>query len=100
MKTRLLKKLREKAQWKLGVFKFYDGKYRVVYDKTLWDDVSEFDEDNWKKWGDNYQYYVFNDETEVCDTIEKAKHLCDIYRINYILSEVRKLKLNNKKRYY
>ena len=100
MKTRLLKKLRNEAYWKLGVFKFSDGKYRIIYDKTLWNDVSEFNEKHWKMWGNEYQYHVFNDENEVFDNFDTAKSLCDRYRRNYILGEVRKMKFNNKKRYY
>ena len=98
--TKLLKKLRREAYWKLGVFKFEDGKYRVVYDKTYWNDVSEFNEKHWRAYGDKYQYQVFNRKDEVCDTLEGAKMVCDFYRRAYILNEVRKMRHNNKRRYY
>ena len=100
LKTKLLRKLRREAYWKLGVFKFEDGKYRVVYDKTGWNDVTEFNEKHWKIYGDKYQYQVFNRKDEVCDTLEGAKKLCDYYRISYILNEVRKKRMGNVRRMY
>lgn len=98
--TKLLKKLRREAYWKMGVFKFSDGKYRVVYDKTYWNDVSEFNERHWRAYGDKYQYQVFNEKEEVCDTLEEAKEVCDCYRRNYILREVRRMRNSNDRRYY
>lgn len=100
MKTKLLKKLRREAYWKLGVFKFSDGKYRVVYDKTLWNDVSEFNEKDWIRYGDDYHYQVFDEDCEVCDTLEEAKDVCDHYRRQYILREVRRMRNKNDRRYY
>lgn len=100
LKTKLLKRLRREACGKVGVFKFSDGKYRVVYDKTFWNDVSEFNEKHWRAYGDEYQYQVFNRDAEVCDTLEEAKKVCDHYRRAYILREVRRMRNSNERRYY
>jgi len=100
LRTKLLKRLRSEAYWKLGVFKFEDGKYRVVYDKTLWNDVSGFDEKEWKRWGEESHYQVFDRPDEVCDTLEEAKHVCDYYRRQYILNQVREMKMGNVRRMY
>lgn len=100
LKTKLLKRLRGEAYGKFGVFKFSDGKYRVVYDKTFWNDVTEFNEKHWRAYGDEYQYQVFNRDVEVCDTLERAKIVCDYYRRQYILREVRRIRQGNHRRFY
>ena len=100
LRTKLLRKLRSEAYWKLGVFKFSDGKYRVVYDKTVLNDVSKFDEKEWKRCGEESGFQVFDDADEVCDTLEKARDVCDFYRRQYILNKVREKKMGNVRRMY
>ena len=43
MKTRLLKKWRNEAWNRIGVFQQADGKYRIVFDKSVVGDVSGYD---------------------------------------------------------
>ena len=100
LKTKLLRKLRNKARCKLGVFKFSDGKYRVVFDRTLYEDVSRFDEKEWRRWGDEYGCEVFNKKDDVSDNLEDAKKVCDHYRRQYILNKVREKRLGNATRMY
>ena len=98
LKTKLLRKLRFEAYCNIGVFKFSDGKYRIVYDLSYLDNVNRFNESEWKMYKDNYLFKVFNEE-DGCDTLEEAKELCDRYRRAYILKRVRQLR-GNQHRYY
>ena len=82
MKTTLLKSLRKQANRKLGVFKLSDGSYAIVWDKTLWNDVSEFDEKDWRTHGNDYQYQV----VRTAHTYNEAVKLCDECTRTYILS--------------
>ena len=100
LKTKLLKMLRSDARNRIGVFKFSDGRYYVVYDTSFMHDVSNFNEKEWKMYGDEYHYQVFNRKDEVCDTLEEAKEVCDYYRRQYILNEVRKKRMGNVRRMY
>lgn len=96
MKTRLLKTLRSQADSKLGVFRLLNGKYAVVWDKTLWNDVTEFNEKDWKAYGDEYHYRV----VEVTETYNEAVDVCDRCRRSYILGQVRERRYGTKKRVY
>jgi len=100
LKTKLLKKLRSEARNRIGVFKFSDGKYRVVFDASCLGDVSYFNENDWKIEGDGSLFQVFDRKDEVSDTIEEAMKVCDYYRRKFILREVRRKKFGDEKRYY
>ena len=101
LKTKLLKRLRSEAYWKLGVFKFSDGKYRVVYDTSCMNDVSRFNEKEWRMYGDESFFQVFDKtKDDVSDTLEDAMKVCDYYRRQYILNEVRKKRYGNDRRMY
>lgn len=96
MRTRLLEKLRYRANGKCGVFRLSNGRYAVVWDKTLWDDVSEFKEELLDMYGYDYQYQVI----DVMNTYDEAVNKCDECRRQYILSLAREKRYKNKKRLY
>ena len=101
LKTKLLKMLRSDARNRIGVFKFSDGRYYVVYDTSFMHDVSNFNEKEWKMYGDESLFQVFNKtKDDVSDTLEEAIKVCDYYRRQYILNEVRKRKYGNNRRMY
>ena len=90
MKTKLLKKLRNEAGNRIGVFKQTDGKYKVIFDKTIFGDVSQYDP--------MYKGYQIL-ETNL-EGLTEAIKLCDFYRRCFILREVRKKRYGNKDRVY
>ena len=90
MKTKLLKKLRSEAANRIGVFKQDDGKYKVIFDKTIFGDVSQYDP--------MYKGYQIL-ETDIEDLTE-AIESCDFYRRCFILREVRKKRFRNEDRLY
>ena len=82
MKTKLLKKWRKEAWNRIGLFKQDDGKYRVVFDKSGWGLVYEYE-----NCPESKSFQV------VCRDIEdpdEAKSRCDEIRRIFILREARK----------
>ena len=96
MKTKLLTDLRAEARGKLGVFKLSDGTYAVVWDKTLWNDVSGFSEKDWRLYDKDYLYQV----VEIVKSYNEAVDVCDRCRRTYILNEVHKRRYGNSHRIY
>lgn len=94
MKTKLLKKLRADAKARIGVFAQDNRKYRVVFDKTYFGDVSTYDEKSALYEG-GYQIL----EKDVVD-VKEAREMCDFYRRAFILQRVREKRYKNQERYY
>ena len=92
MKTRLLKKWRNEAWNRIGVFKQADGKYRIVFDKSVVGDVSGHD-----------KYPLAKGFQVVCEDIEdfsEAVERCDNLRREFILQEMRRKKYGTTNRMY
>lgn len=90
MKTKLLKRLREEAECRVGVL-YYKGEYIVIFDKATMYNSS------FGKFEECPKRY------QVCsrhDTLEKAKKSCDAFRREYILMTVRKMRYGNSDRLY
>ena len=84
MKTRLLKKWRNEAWNRIGVFQQADRKYRIVFDKSVVGDVSGYD-----------KYPLAKGFQVVCEDIEdfsEAVERCDNLRREFILQEMRRKK--------
>ena len=98
MKAKLLKKLRNKAEERIGVF-FCEGQnsYSIVFDKRVLGDVSDWAPKN--NIDDSYQVI----KSGIFDKNE-AINECDRYRRIFILDEARrywgKSKYGNKERIY
>jgi len=80
LKTALLKKWREVAFNRIGVFEKKNGKYIIVFDKSGWGDVSQFKEEGFS----SKFCQILRDDI---DTIEEAKSDCDFFRRAFILRE-------------
>lgn len=92
MKTRLLKKWRNEAWNRIGVFQQEDGKYRIVFDKSVVGDVSGYD-----------KYPLAKGFQVVCEDIEdfsEAVERCDNLRREFILQEMRRKKYGTTNRMY
>lgn len=96
MKTKLLKKWRQEAVNRIGVFKTPNKTFSVVFDKTLIGDVSNWDE--------NYNEGGYQIVEENIKTLLEAMAFCDEFRRAFILREARKewneKYYGSKKRYY
>lgn len=89
MKTKLLKKWRQEAENRIGVFRIEEtNRYSVVFCKSAWGFVSD-----WTP-GETCGHQILEEGIE---NFEEAKASCDFYRRIYILREARKDW--NKKRY-
>lgn len=83
LKTALLKKWRKEAFHRIGVFERKNGKYVIVFDKSGWGDVSQFEENGFS----SKFCQILQDDIE---TIEDAKSDCDFFRRVFILREAEK----------
>ena len=97
MKTKLLKKWRREAQCGIGVFKQDDGRYEVLFDKTMWCNIGfAYEEDP-----DRVHIQTLCKDIEDYDEVVEW---CDYYRREFILREARnewrKRKYGTKKRVY
>lgn len=82
MKTKLLKKWRNEAVNRIGVFAADDKTYKVVFDKSIFCDVSDY-----------YKNVGFSGFQVVCEGIEdihEAVKRCDEVRRQFILREARR----------
>lgn len=84
LKTKLLKKWRHEANVRIGVFERDNGRFIIVFDKSWYGSVSNFNENYDKK--NMTPYQIMKEEYE---TLEEAKEMCDYYRRQYILREAR-----------
>lgn len=85
MKTKLLKKWRQEAVNRIGVFETADGTFSVVFDKSFYGYVSDWREDYSEKYKAGYQ--IINSGIK---TLEEARVMCDGARRIFILREARK----------
>ncbi len=93
MKTKLLSTLRQQSKRKSGVFKNDDGTYVVVWDKSVdFYDISEFDIHQ-----PTLSYQILYDGVK---SLHEAIQLCDEVRREWMISKVREMKYNNKRRCY
>ena len=93
MKTKLLSKLRQQSKCKSGVFKNDDGTYMVVWDKSDYIyDVSKFDV--------HYPTLSYQILYDGIKSLNEAIQLCNEIRREWIISKVREMKDNNKRRVY
>ena len=93
MKTKLLSKLRQQSKRKIGVFKNDDGTYVIVLDKSMYlYDVSGFDIHQ-----PTLSYQILYDGIK---SLNEAIQLCNEIRREWIISKVREMKYNNRRRVY
>ena len=83
MKTRLLRKLRQEAEKRIGVFKDRD-EYLVIIDTTLSPNVYSWTGVEWESW-------KFEFLEEGIKTIEEAQALCKRHRRRFIVVEANEL---------
>ena len=95
MNVKLLKSLRNTARNKIGVFRFSNGKYHTIFNRSFLTSLSDFDEKSWKQYGEDSGYQVF----EGCENLKDAIAMCNYYRREFILRELRRMK-GNVDRYY
>lgn len=90
MKTKLLIKLRKDAEERIGVFENNeDNKYAVVLDLRIIPDFGDY-----RKNSPHFQVLgTFN-------STQEAINLCDYYRRELILKQVRKIRFKNSNRIY
>ena len=96
MKTKLLKKWRQEAINRIGVFEMSDRTFSVIFDKSVFGEVSYWEEDRHEYW-----YQVVKGGME---TLDEAISVCDSARRSFILREARKewnkKHYGSKQRYY
>ena len=92
MKTKLLRKWRKAAWYRIGVFKQKDGKYRVVFDRSVIGNVSEYDESDSY---DSFQVLV-KDIEDFSAAVEECNH----FRRQFILRLVAERKYGTANRMY
>lgn len=96
MKTKLLKKWRQEAINRIGVFELSDGTFSVIFDKSFMGDVSD-----WLEGRHDIGYQVVKSNIE---TLDEAISVCDSTRRFFILREARKewneKHYGSKQRYY
>lgn len=97
MKTKLLSKLRSESREHIGVFKDKGG-YMVIFDKHIYfPDLQYFNPDERHTKDSLTRYQILEENVE---TLDKAKDMCDFYRRNYILQQVREMRYKNRRRVY
>ena len=96
MKTKLLKKWRQEAVNRIGVFEMSDRTFSVIFDKTIIGYVS-----GWVEGCHDIGYQVVRSGIE---TLDEAISVCDSTRRSFILREARKewneKYYGSKQRYY
>lgn len=96
MKTKLLKKWRQEAINRIGVFEMSDRTFSVIFDKSIFGEVS-----HWEEGRHEYGYQVVKSDIE---TLDEAISVCDSTRRSFILREARKewnkKYYGSKQRYY
>ena len=92
MKNKLLIKLRRDANERVGVF--YDknnNNFSVILDSHIIPDLSYYEK--CKTENDYITLYTTK-------SLDEAKHICDHYKREVILLQVRQMKYKNSKRFY
>lgn len=97
MKTKLLSKLRNESREHIGVFNDKSG-YMVIFDKHIYlPDLQYFNPDERHTKDSLTRYQILEENVE---TLDKAKDMCDFYRRNYILQQLREMRYKNRRRVY
>ena len=81
LKTKLLRKWRNEAEIRIGVYELKDNTYAVVFDKSIFPDCRKWNEDRYSEY-----YQVVRKGIE---TLEEAKDVCIKVRRSFILREAR-----------
>lgn len=97
MKTKLLKKWRQDAMNRIGVFKDEaKGTFSVIFDKSVFGNVLR-----WEEHSDEYWYQVVKSDIKALD---EAISVCNSARRSFILRQARKewneKHYGSKQRYY
>lgn len=96
MKTKLLKKWRQEAINRIGVFGSSDGTFSVIFDKSIIGDVSG--------WVEGFHEIGYQVVKVGIETLAEAISVCDSTRRSFILREARKewneKHYGSKQRYY